>query len=225
MEESSRERGAVDDAIRSAAGQMREAGAVVESVSVPEHRLAADIVPASMLIGVTTQLLIGNGAGLNHPGPYDLSLMRAVLAGLRSRAAELAPTVKMALLGGSYLLGADGGMAYATAQNLVPWLRAAYDRVLADYDVLVMPTQPMRATRLNPPDTPLIERVVHAMTGVANMAQFNVTGHPALSVSAALIDGLPIGLMLIGARGQDATVLRAGDAWEQIRGPFPTPPL
>jgi amidase len=150
--------------------------------------------------------------------------MRAVLAGLRTRSAELAPTVKMALLGGSYLLAADGGMAYATAQNLVPWLRTAYDRALADYDVLVMPTQPMRATLLSPPDTALIERVVHAMTGVANTAQFNVTGHPALSVPAALIEGLPIGMMLVGARGQDATVLRAGDAWEQIRGPFPTPP-
>jgi amidase len=214
----------VDDAIRSALERLAEAGAVVGSVSVPEHRIAADIVPASMLIGVTSQLLTGNGASLNHPGPYDLSLMRAVLKGRRGRAAELAPTVKMALLGGSYLLAADGGMAYATAQNLVPWLRASYDRALADHDVLVMPTQPMRATRIIPPDAPLIERVVHAMTGVANTAQFNVTGHPALSVPAALIDGLPIGMMVIGARGQDATVLRAADAWEQVRGPFPTPP-
>ena len=215
---------AVDDAIRFAVEQMRRAGAVVGSISVPEHRIAADIVPASMLIGVTSQLVSGNGAGLNHAGPYDTHLMRALLAGRRSRAAELAPTVKMALLGGSYLLRADGGMAYATAQNLAPWLRAAYDRALAEYDVLVMPTQPMRATRLSPPDTPTVERVIHAMTGVANTAQFNVTGHPALSVPAALIEGLPIGMMIIGSRGDDATVLQAADAWEQVRGPFPVPP-
>src|SRR4029077_8074429 len=42
-----------------------------------------------------------------------------------------------------------GGAPYARAQNLRPWLRAAYDRTLDDIDVLLMPTTPFRAFRLD----------------------------------------------------------------------------
>ncbi|MFC5750821.1 hypothetical protein [Actinomadura rugatobispora] len=108
-------------------------------VSIPEHRLAAAILPASMLIGTTHQLLYGDGAGLNHRGPADLPLMRAVLDGRRSRAAALSPGITMALLGGGYLLAQDGGMGYAMARQAAPWLRAGYDRALARHDLLAMP--------------------------------------------------------------------------------------
>jgi aspartyl-tRNA(Asn)/glutamyl-tRNA(Gln) amidotransferase subunit A len=48
----------------------------------------------------------------------------------------------------------------------------------------------------------------------------NVTGQPALSVPGGFVDGLPIGVQVIGPRGADAAVLRAGMAFELVRGPF-----
>ena len=47
---------------------------------------------------------------------------------------------------------------------------------------------------------------------VSSTAQFNVTGHPAMNVPCAVSSGLPIGMMLVGRTGDDATVLRAADA-------------
>jgi amidase len=203
--------------------RMRAAGARLQDVSIPEHRLAAAILPATMLIGTTHQLLYGNGAGLNHRGPYDLTMMRAVLDGRRSRAGALSPGVKMALLGGSYLLARDGGMAYATAQQITPWLRAGYDRALAGVDVLAMPTRPIGPVRHTDPDAPVAVRIAASMAGTANTPQLNVAGHPAISVPAGRVNGLPNGMMLIGPHGGDATVLRVAHAWEELTNGFPQP--
>ena len=48
-----------------------------------------------------------------------------------------------------------------------------------------------------------------------NTAPFDVTGHPAMSVPCALSNGLPVGMMLVGRRFDEATVLRAAHAFEQ----------
>jgi amidase len=37
-------------------------------------------------------------------------------------------------------------------------------------------------------------------------------------------DGLPIGLQIVGRRFHDPLVLRIGQAYEAMRGPFPTAP-
>ena len=47
------------------------------------------------------------------------------------------------------------GHYYAKAQNLARQLSAAYDGVLADYDLLLMPTLPMKATRLPADNSPI----------------------------------------------------------------------
>jgi len=54
-----------------------------------------------------------------------------------------------------------------------------------------------------------------AFTGAVNTAQFDVTGHPAVSVPCGTVDGLPVGIMLVGRRGKDSTVLRVAAALEQ----------
>jgi len=44
---------------------------------------------------------------------------------------------------------------------------------------------------------------------------FNFTGHPAASVPAGLLNGLPVGLQIVGQRHDDAGVLAASAAFEQ----------
>jgi amidase len=77
-----------------------------------------------------------------------------------------------------------------------------------------MPTTPLKATPLPPPgiSEPESTRVGHQMG--ANTAPFNVTGHPAISVPCANSEGLPVGMMLVGRRGEDATVIRAAHGFE-----------
>ena len=44
--------------------------------------------------------------------------------------------------------------------------------------------------------------------------QFDVTGHPALSVPCGRVDGLPVGCMLIGRYWDESTLYRLGAAIE-----------
>ncbi|MGH9073939.1 MAG: amidase, partial [Acidimicrobiales bacterium] len=64
-----------------------------------------------------------------------------------------------------------------------------------------------------------------ALEMIPHPAPFDVTGDPAMSVPCALVVGVPIGLMLVGRRGDDATLLRAADAYERevFRVPPPGP--
>jgi amidase len=110
------------------------------------------------------------------------------------------------------------------ARNLVPEVRRQYDAALADVDLLVLPTVPMVARPLPAPDDPVEVRVARALEMIVNTAPFDVSGHPATSVPAAPVDGLPTGMMLVGRRWQDATCLRVAHAYEQLVGGFPTPP-
>ncbi|HEX7995955.1 MAG TPA: hypothetical protein VF506_18705, partial [Streptosporangiaceae bacterium] len=58
---------------------------------------------------------------------------------------------------------------------------------------------------------------------IINTAPIDVTGHPATTVPAALVDGLPAGLMIVGRQFADATCLRVARAYEAAVGGFPGP--
>jgi amidase len=44
-----------------------------------------------------------------------------------------------------------------------------------------------------------------------------IAGYPHLSVPMGAVEGLPVGLSIIGAKWQDAAVLRAGAVYERAR--------
>jgi amidase len=58
---------------------------------------------------------------------------------------------------------------------------------------------------------------------IINTAPIDVTGHPATTVPAGLVDGLPAGLMIVGRQLADATCLRVAHAYEVAVGGFPAP--
>ena len=122
------------------------------------------------------------------------------------------------MLLGQYMQDRYHGRYYAKAQNLARTLTKAYDDALQSVDLLVMPTLPMKATRIPPVDAPREEKVARALEMIANTCPFDVTGHPAMTIPCGLSNDLPVGMMLIGRKWNDAIVLRAAHAFEQISG-------
>ena len=214
----------VDDAVRAAIDTLRGAGLVAEDVSIPWHADAMHVWNVIATEGATVQMVEGNAYGRNYFGLYDPELIAHYGNQWRQRAERFSRTVKLVLLTGRHSLDAEQGRHYAMARNLAYELRAAYDTALAEYDVLAMPTLPLTATPVVADDAPLEEYLARALEMIGNTAPFDVTGHPATSVPAGLVDGLPAGLMLIGRRFDDATCLRVANALEQAVGGFPTPP-
>jgi amidase len=87
-----------------------------------------------------------------------------------------------------------------------------------------MPTLPMVATPLVTAADPRETYIARALEMIPNTAPFDVSGHPATSVPAGLADGLPVGMMIVGRRFEDATCLRVAHAFETLCGGFPAPP-
>jgi amidase len=214
---------AVDATVRAAADTLASAGMSAEEVSIPWHLDGLRVWDVIATEGVTAQMIDGNGYGMNWQGRYDPDLIDYYGTRWRGDPTAFSETVKLVMLAGRYALDRYHGRHYAMARELTPRLRAAYDEALARFDVLVMPTLPIRATLLPGPGAPREEILGRALEMVGNTAPFDVSGHPACSVPAGLAGGLPVGMMIIGRHFDDATVLRVAHAFEQAVGGFPAP--
>jgi amidase len=204
----------VDAAVREAAGVLEHAGATVEEVSVPMHRDGLTIWNAIAIEGATDMMVRGDAFGTNHKGHYCTDLVDFYGRARRERADRYSITVKMTILMGQWLSDHYHHHYYAKAQNLGRRLRAEYARALERYDVLVMPTTAMKAMPIPRDGTPM-DVLGAALGNLHNTAPFDVTGNPALSVPCGMSEGRPIGLMMVGRHFDDATVLRAGHAYQR----------
>ncbi len=95
-------------------------------------------------------------------------------------------------------------------------------QVMRDYDILVTPTLAVppvdNADDGNTVGPRTVEGVeVDPLIGWCLTYFLNYTGHPAASIPAGLLDGLPVGMQLIGRRYADADVLAASAAFERLR--------
>ena len=204
----------VDARVRAGAEVFKRLGASVDEVSIPAHLHGPAIWTPIALEGLTNQMMHGNGMGTGWEGMYTTSLLD-FHANWRSRSDELSDTLKICMFMGQYYLKHHRGHYYAKAQNLARQLREEYDRMFGAYDLLLMPTLPMKATPLPPPGASLALYCQRAFEMLPNTAPFDVTGHPAMSVPCGMSDGLPVGLMLVGAKWQEAAIYRAAAAFEQ----------
>lgn len=195
----------VNAAVRAAAARLEKLGATVTELSVPAHLEAGDllyaIIPQGMMHLMRTGLV-----SAHHGGFYDASLAAYFGAHYAERANREASTVKFMAVLGEFAARRFHGHLYARAQNARAQLGAAYDAALAGCDALVMPTTPMKAYR---------QEAQAPYSMVTNTAPFDLTGHPGLSVPCAMSSGLPVGMMLIGRRFEDATLLEIAYALEQ----------
>jgi Asp-tRNA(Asn)/Glu-tRNA(Gln) amidotransferase A subunit family amidase len=101
--------------------------------------------------------------------------------------------------------------------------RALARRTLAELfsrvDVLAWPTVPAPAPPLDHPAVELPSGTVSADGGNARHGTLaNLTGAPAISLPAGLVDGLPIALQLLAPWGADELLLDAGEALERATG-------
>jgi aspartyl-tRNA(Asn)/glutamyl-tRNA(Gln) amidotransferase subunit A len=119
------------------------------------------------------------------------------------------------------LLGAlISGEHVIAAQRLRRRLAEAVGAVMREVDLLLTAPAMGEAPRID-----AVDRWIGFKTPSLTIP-FNLTGQPALTICAGLGEGgLPVAIQLAGRPWEDATVLRAGHAYEQARGALkrPTP--
>ena len=204
----------VDATVREAAKRYTKLGATVDFVSFPWHRDAFIAWMGFALDGYYTNLLVGNGFGTNHGGLY-LTSLNDKLAGWRQRANEIPFNLRFGMLSGEYLKRQHQGHYYCKAHNLARQAAEAYNRLLEDYDALIMPTAAKKSRPY--PDQPFSveDTIAMALENIENTCPFNLTHHPAITIPGGVVDGCPIGMMLVGRHYDEPTLYRAAHAFEQ----------
>ena len=204
----------VDAANRAAADILAKMGAEVREVSVPMHAIGAAIWTPIGVEGLTGTMMWGDGYGHSRQDLYVTSLMDFHHR-WRDRADQMSETTKLFTMLGTYIRNHYGLRYYGKGVNLSRRLAADYDKVLAECDLLLLPTVPLKATPLPGPDASREEYVQRALEMIGNTAPFDITHHPAMSLPCGMGDGLPIGMMLVGRRYGEPAIYRAAYAFEQ----------
>jgi amidase len=205
---------AVNEQVRQAIAALGRAGIASEEVSVPWHLDGPHVWSGIILEGAAEMMLKGYGVGNNIQGYYPLSMQEALARGMGTRINDVSPTVKLVLMLGEYMHRHYHGRYHSKAQNLRGLLRRAYDEALGKFDALVMPTIPFTATPIPPPGAPLNTVIDTALNMQANTCSFDVSGHPAFTVPCGRVNGLPVGLMLVGRHFEETTLIRLARAIE-----------
>ncbi len=204
----------VDECVRAAAAQLGRLGARVEEISIPEHPQVISVWAGLITDGLAMTLDL-NAVPMNLGTPFSPAVHMAME---RWRGAvRTAPPNMQVLVFLGRALASQHGRYYVRARNLRGWAQGVYDRALAGCDALLLPTTVSRARRHPVPGTPTwAEEVLwQSFNTVVNTAQFDATGHPALTLPCGLRDGLPVGLQLVGRHYDEPVLYRIGHAFEQ----------
>ena len=203
----------VDRKVLAAAERFQELGARVDEVSIPEHQLAVDCWTAIAVEGLQDHMMHGNAGGTNRKGLL-LPSMIDHMAQWRNRADELSHSLKVCMFLGEFFQKQYRGRFYGKAQNLMRKVNQTYSAVLQQYDLLLMPTVPMKPQEIPPADCSISLYVQRAFEMIGNTAPFN-GGLPAMNVPCGLSEGLPIGLMLAGSKYGELKIYQAAHSFEQ----------
>jgi amidase/aspartyl-tRNA(Asn)/glutamyl-tRNA(Gln) amidotransferase subunit A len=106
-----------------------------------------------------------------------------------------------------------------------------FRKALRGVDVLLSPTSQIVARRVEDWDRAWTRdgaRYAHgtfAPTYTSHTHMFNWLGFPAASVPCGFVDGLPVGLQIVGLPGREGTILRVANAFQKAYPRDERPPV
>jgi len=208
--------GTIDDEIRAAIDRTKaalvERGAVMVDISLPNtaHALPAYYIVAPAEASSNLARYDGIRFGKAASGAKNLLDLY-----LRSRGAGFGPEVKRRIMLGTYALRSGYYDAYyKKAQQIRTLIKRDFDQAFQHVDLVLTPTTPTAAFRFGSKSTPLDMYLADVFTLACNLA-----GLPGISVPCGLtVDGLPVGVQLMGRPLDEATLLRTGDVIEKAVG-------
>ena len=130
----------------------------------------------------------------------------------RSRGEGFGDEVKRRIMTGTYVLSAGYYDAYyLKAQQVRQLIADDFRKAFADVDVIAGPTAPSPAFKLGDKvDDPIQMYLIDIYTIGANLA-----GLPGISVPCGFVDGLPVGLHLVGPHFGESMLLRCAHQYQQ----------
>jgi aspartyl-tRNA(Asn)/glutamyl-tRNA(Gln) amidotransferase subunit A len=132
---------------------------------------------------------------------------------LKTGAHLYSPDIRGRIEAGRVLQSID----YVRAQRIRTLMQRECKSIFESVDVIVTPTTPIPAPRIDEVDKPWGAGPEKAATALTRFTRyFNVTGLPAISIPCGFTaGGLPIGMQIVGKAFDESTILRVAHAYEQ----------
>ena len=201
--------GGLEERFRQALEVLEAGGANVVDVALPHsrHAIATYYLVATAEASSNLARFDGVRYGFRATGAGDLRTMYG-----RTRDRGFGPEVKRRIILGTFALSSGYYDAYyLRAQKVRALIRRDFERAFESCDVVATPTTPTPAFRLGEKASdPLQMYLADVFTVPASLA-----GIPGLSVPCGHVSGLPVGLQLLARAFDEATLFRAGHAYQQ----------
>ncbi|MCH8264523.1 MAG: Asp-tRNA(Asn)/Glu-tRNA(Gln) amidotransferase subunit GatA [Proteobacteria bacterium] len=198
----------VEQAIRDALREYEKLGATIREIDLPNNHLS---VPAYYVVApaeASANLSRYDGVryGYRCENPLDLEDMYK-----RTRSEGFGDEVKRRIMVGTYALSAGYYDAYyRKAQKIRRLIKNDFNAAFEEVDIIVGPTSPHTAFKLGAKSDPVAMYLEDIYTIAVNLA-----GLPAISIPGGMVNGLPIGLHLVGSDFAEARVLNIAHQFQQ----------
>lgn len=198
----------VKETILKAAKHLESLGAIVEEVSLPHSKygVAVYYIIASSEASSNLQRFDGIRYGYRTE---DFENLEDVYVNTRSEG--FGEEVKRRIMLGTFSLSSGYYDAYFKKAGQVRTLiMEDFKKVFADYDLILSPTAPTVAYDLDSQhQDPVAMYLADLLTIPVNLA-----GLPGISIPAGFVEGLPVGMQLIGKPFAEQTIYQAAAAFE-----------
>lgn len=198
----------IKENILSAAKHFEKLGAVVEEVSLPHSKygVAVYYIIASSEASSNLQRFDGIRYGFRAEDAKNLEEIY-----VKTRSQGFGDEVKRRIMLGTFSLSSGYYDAYFKKAGQVRTLIIEdFNKVFADYDLILGPTAPTVAFDLDSlSHDPVAMYLADLLTIPVNLA-----GLPGISIPSGFVDGLPVGLQLIGPKYSEETIYQAAAAFE-----------
>ena len=134
---------------------------------------------------------------------------------VKTRSEGFGNEVKRRIMIGSYVLSSGFYDAYfKKASQVRRLIKDDFQNAFKDVDVIITPTTPTTAFKKGEKSSKPIEMYLSDIYTVS----VSLAGLPAMSIPAGFVDGLPVGIQLIGNYLKEDLLLNIGNIYEKERG-------
>lgn len=196
--------------IDTAIEEFRRLGANIAEISLPHTSLSIPVYYVIALAECSSNLSRFDGVRFGHrcDNPVDLEDLYK-----RSRAEGFGEEVKRRIMIGTYALSAGYYDAYyLKAQQLRRLIKQDFERAFTEVDLILGPTTPEVAFRIGDKTDDPVSMYLQDIYTIS----LNLAGLPGMSIPAGFVDGLPVGLQLIGNYFDEVGLLNAARCYQQV---------
>ncbi|MGG9991581.1 Asp-tRNA(Asn)/Glu-tRNA(Gln) amidotransferase subunit GatA [Streptococcus suis] len=198
----------VKETILKAAKHLESLGAIIEEISLPHSKYGVAVYYIIASSEASSNLQRFDGIRYGFRAEYATNLDEIYV---KTRSQGFGEEVKRRIMLGTFSLSSGYYDAYFKKAGQVRTLIIQdFEKVFANYDLILGPTAPTVAFGL---DTLNHDPVAMYLADLLTIP-VNLAGLPGISIPAGFVEGLPVGLQLIGPKYSEETIYQVAAAFE-----------